>query len=341
MTMINQKDIQSLWDNMRTQQTVGVLKRKLQLNSSFIVNCIFKYPENYCGIALSFSNTLKPNVKKYQQWKTFDVQLYPDASYANTTMMMVMLTSLGKNDAFAMLCSSLINKIEKASNEDEAVRLFINQLEEWRKLFEKAYKEGLGKSAQKGLWGEMHMLETLLKNVQGYTLSQIVDWWVGSQKSPQDFQGDKWAIEIKTTTQNDDSIVEIHGERQLDESLFDSLYLNRITLNATPQNGVSLPAKVANVKRLVQNDMLALSTLEQKLAQYGYLESMTSLYETPAYQIRKSQYFKVEGKFPRIKEGEVRLGVSNISYSIDLNLVSTYEKPKCSIISDITSYETN
>ena len=335
MRMINPKDIQSLWDDMRAQQTVGILKRKLQLYSSFIVNCIFKYPENYCGIALTFSNSIKPNVKKYQQWKTFEVQLFPDAAYHNTTMMMVMLTSPGKNDAFAMLCSSLINKIEKASNENEAVRLFVNQLEEWRRLFEKAYKEGLGKGAQKGLWGEMHMLETLLTNVQTYNTSQIVDWWVGSQKSPQDFQGNKWAIEIKTTTKNDDSIVEIHGERQLDETHFDNLFLNRLTLNATPQNGISLPAKVDKIKQLVQNDMLALSILEQKLAQYGYLDSMRSMYDTPTYQVRKNQYFKVEDGFPRIKEGEARAGVSNITYSIDLNLVVPYEKQESYIISNI------
>ena len=335
MTMINPKDIQSLWDNMRTQQTAGMLKRKLQLNSPFIVNCLYKYPENFCGIALTFSNTITPNVRKYQQWKTFDVQLFPDSAYQNTTMMMVMLTSPGKNDAFAMLCSSLISKIEKASNENEAVKLFVNQLEEWRRLFEKTYKDGLGKGAQKGLWGEMHMLETLLTKTQRYSQEQIVDWWVGSQKSPQDFQGDNWSIEIKATSKNNDSVVDIHGERQLDETHFANLYLNRVTLNETPQNGISLPEKIDKVKSLIQNDLLALTLLEQKLAQYGYLDSMRNMYDTPTYQIRNNQYFKVEGNFPRIKEGETRAGVSNITYSIDLNLVVSYEKQEDFIISNI------
>jgi len=75
--------------------------------------------------------------------------------------------------------------------------------------------------------------------------------------------------------------------------------------------------------------------LEMKLAQYGYIESMRSQYETPTYQIRNNQYFKVEGNFPRIKEGEVRNGVSDIKYSIDLNLVATYEKQETDIISNI------
>lgn len=335
MTMINPKDIQSLWDNMRTQQTVGILKRKLQLNSPFVVNCLYKYPENYCGIALTFSKTIKPNVRKYQQWKTFDVQLFPDNAYKNSTMIMVMLTSSGKNDAFAMLCASLIDKIEKASDESESVRLFVNQLEEWRKLFEKAYEEGLGKAAQIGLWGEMQMLETLLTQVNSFPQEKIVDWWVGSQKSPQDFQGDNWAIEIKATTKNDDSNVEIHGVRQLDETYFANLFLYRVTLNATPQNGISLPEKIDKVKLLIQNDLLALTLLEQKLAQYGYLDSMRNMYDTPTYQIRNNQYFKVEGDFPRIKEGETRAGVSNITYSIDLNLVVSHEKQEDFIISNI------
>lgn len=334
-TMIKPQDIQNCWDGMRAQQTIGVVKRKLQLQSSFIVNCLYQFPENYCGIALTFSNTIQPNVKKYQQWKTFDVRTFPDRAYPNSSMMMVLLKSPGKNDAFATLCASLIWKIEKASNEQEAVRLFTNQLEEWRKLFEKTYQEGLGKGAQKGLWGEMQMLETLLNKVKGYTQVQIVDWWVGSQKSPQDFQGNNWAIEIKATTKNNDSNVEIHGERQLDETQFDNLYLNRITLNETPQNGISLPKKIDKVISIVHNDLQASSLLEMKLAQYGYIESMRSQYEAPTYQIRNNQYFKVEGNFPRIKEGEVRNGVSDIKYSIDLNLVATYEKQETDIISNI------
>lgn len=335
MTMINPQDIQNYWDDMKAQKNIGIVKRMLQLKSPFIVNCLYQYPDNYCGIALTFSNSIQPNVRKYQQWKTFDVNLYSDRAYPNSSMMMVLLKSPSKNDAFATLCASLIWKIEKASSEQEAVRLFTNQLEEWRKLFEKTYQEGLGKGAQKGLWGEMQMLETLLNNVKGYTQLQIIDWWVGSQKSPQDFQGNDWAIEIKTTTKNNDSVVEIHGERQLDETFFDNLYLNRVTLNETPQNGISLPKKIDNVKSIIQDNLQASSLFEMKLAQYGYIESMRSLYESSTYQIRNNQYFKVEDNFPRIKEGEVRNGVSDIKYSIDLNIVGQYEKQESEIIAII------
>ena len=332
--MINPKDIQSCWDNMGSQQHVGILKRKLQLQSRFIVYCLFKYPENFCAISLTFSNTIKPNIKKFQKWQTFDVKTFSDSAYPNSTMLMVMLKSQGHNVAFSNLCASLINRIEKASDEKEAVNMFVNQLEEWRQLF-KTYQEGLGEGAQIGLWGELHLLETILNNKPNISQDSILDFWVGSQKSIQDFQGNGWAIEVKATTKNDDSNVEIHGDRQLDESLFNNLFLNRITLDKTAQNGLSLPDKVERIKFMLSRNALALTLFEMKLVQYGYLDSMKDLYTDTTYQIRNNQYFRIEGDFPRIKEGELRSGVSNVKYHIDLNLASSYEQQEQIIISVI------
>lgn len=332
--MINPKEIQNCWDNMRFQQNIGVLKRKLQLQSRFIVNCLYKYPEDFCAISLTFPNSIVPNTEKFQKWQTFDVKTFPDAAYKNSTMLMVMLKTSGQNVAFSNLCASLVNKIEKASDEKEAVKMFVNQLEEWRQLF-RTYQQGLGEGAQIGLWGELNLLETILRSKNSMPQDVIIDSWVGSQRSIQDFQGNGWAIEVKATKKNDDSSVEIHGDRQLDETQFNHLFLNRITLNVTLQNGISLPGKVDIIKSLISNNSLALTMFEMKLTQYGYLESMKSLYEGKTYQVRNNQYFRVEGDFPRIKEGESRNGVSNVKYDIDLNLAVPYEQQESSVLSVI------
>lgn len=330
--MISPKNIQDCWDNMKSQQSIGILKRKLQLQSNFIVNCLYKYPEDFCAISLSFPNTIVARIEKFQKWKTFDVKAFPDSAYGNHTMLMVMLKTSGQNSAFANLCASLINKIEKAADEKEAAKLFLNQLEEWRVLF-KTFQEGLGTGAQIGLWGELHLLETILNSKPNLSEDAIVDMWVGSQKSTQDFQGNGWAIEVKATKKNDDSTVEIHGDRQLDETHFSNLFLNRITLNATTNNGVSLPDKVDKLKTMLANNILATTLFEMKLTQYGYLESMKSLYKDATYQVRDNRYFRVEGGFPRIKEGELRIGVSNVKYNVDLNLAIPYEKQESLVMS--------
>ena len=77
---------------------------------------------------------------------------------------------------------------------------------------------------QQGLYGELIYLQKLiLRDCFSYVDS--LKLWVGTDKASRDFQGNGWAVEVKTISVNNSDQITINGERQLDETLLNKLYL--------------------------------------------------------------------------------------------------------------------
>jgi hypothetical protein len=60
-----------------------------------------------------------------------------------------------------------------------------------------------------------------------------------------DLQGRSWAVEAKTTSTNNPQKVTINGERQLDETLLENLFLYHFSVEVSSANGLTLCQKIA------------------------------------------------------------------------------------------------
>jgi hypothetical protein len=60
------------------------------------------------------------------------------------------------------------------------------------------------------------------------------------------------------------------------------------------------------------------------LFEVGYLDKHESFYQDRFYQTRNENYYKIENEFPRIKESELRNGISDVKYSIILAMCNEY-----------------
>ena len=70
--------------------------------------------------------------------------------------------------------------------------------------------------------------------------------------------------------------------------------------------------------------MSLLSIFNSKLFEAGYLEKHELFYQDRYYKIRSENFYYVKGKFPRIKESELRKGIIDVKYSIILSLCDEY-----------------
>lgn len=184
------------------------------------------------------------------------------------------------------------------------------------------------------MYGELGFLRKLIsKNI--FPASEAMDYWVGADAAQRDFMGNAWAVEVKTTATSNPQEVTINSERQLDETLFDNLYLYHCSVETTKRNGETLPDRINKLRRSLENEPAALSKFNEKLITAGYFDEDEALYAFRAYKLRDESIYRVEGDFPRIKESDLRSGVGNLTYSIVLSACATYRQSEATVFSTI------
>ena len=297
--MMNNNHILELWKALEEEKNIGLVKRLYSSNVPFYIYGTFQYPERYYGIAFTFSNDIRIDISSFDNLRELKVILLTDTTFLNSHLMIIQLLHPNSRDIFATL------------------------LEKWKILFEKNNSTGLTSAEQQGLYGELHFLQKFLaKNCT--PPCDVLHTWVGVDKAMRDFQGSTWAVEVKTTSTNNPQKVTINGERQLDETLLENLFLYHFSVEVSNGNGQTLCQKIAAIRKKLENDTPALSLFNTKLFEAGYLDKHESFYQDRFYQVRNENFYKIENDFPRIKENELRRGVSDVKYSIILAMYDEY-----------------
>lgn len=321
--MQKHNNISSLWDIMSQEKSVGLVKRLLPNNSPLKVFATYKHPENICGIAFSCDSKLKLSIDSFYNLKELSVQLFLDTSYQPNRLLTIQLFSDANTDIFAYLCGNLVETIERCDTEAKAIKLVLNRLEKWKTMFSKGASDGLSITEQQGLYGElMYLHKLVLRGIFSYI--DTLKIWVGADKAMRDFQGKDWAVEAKTISINNADQITINGERQLDETLLDKLYLYHLSVEVSCMNGQTLNEKVDELRSLFSDDKAALNIFNAKLMEAGYFDHHRELYRERCYKIRKESIYVIDDSFPRIKESELRDGVSNTVYSINVSTCAEY-----------------
>lgn len=321
--MQKHNNISSLWEIMSQEKSVGLVKRLLPNNSPLKVFATYKHPENICGIAFSCDSKLKLSIDSFYNLKELSVQLFLDTSHQPNRLLTIQLFSDANTDIFAYLCGNLVEAIERCDTEAKAIKLVLNRLEKWKTMFSKGASDGLSITEQQGLYGElMYLHKLVLRGIFSYI--DTLKIWVGADKAMRDFQGKDWAVEAKTISINNADQITINGERQLDETLLDKLYLYHLSVEASRMNGQTLNEKVDELRSLFSDDKAALNIFNAKLMEAGYFDHHRELYRERCYKIRKESIYVIDDSFPRIKESELRDGVSNTVYSINVSTCAEY-----------------
>lgn len=321
--MQKHNNISALWEIMSQEKSVGLVKRLLPNNSPLKVFATYKHPENICGIAFSCDSKLKLSIDSFYNLKELSVQLFLDTSYQPNRLLTIQLFSDANTDIFAYLCGNLVETIERCDTEAKAIKLVLNRLEKWKTMFSKGASDGLSITEQQGLYGElMYLHKLVLRGIFSYI--DTLKIWVGADKAMRDFQGKDWAVEAKTISINNADQITINGERQLDETLLDKLYLYHLSVEVSRMNGQTLNEKVDELRSLFSDDKAALNIFNAKLMEAGYFDHHRELYRERCYKIRKESIYVIDDSFPRIKESELRDGVSNTVYSINVSTCAEY-----------------
>lgn len=228
----------------------------------------------------------------------------------------VMLKEARFADVFSALAEDLARRIDATElGPVAAVGVFLGQLLRWQR-FLASKAEGLTPAEQRGLWGELQLLHTLLLPALGPVVA--VTGWKGPEGAHQDFQYASAWVEVKTTLAKQPQSVRITSERQLDDTHGPALYLHVFALEAQPAGADTLPARVAVLRAALAMTPAAREVFEDALLSAGYRDLDAPRYAAPGYAVRRADTFRVAPGFPRIIEASLPSGVGDVSYALDL-----------------------
>ena len=216
---------------------------------------------------------------------------------------------ISSNYVFQRMCIQIIELTLGGKNEDAAAR---EVLTEYIDFFKKS-RQGFGSNAQAGLYGELCLLENLLKEFPTEQLA-VVNAWKGPLSSYHDFQFKKGSVEVKTTRGKNPVQVIIGNEKQLNHTGSPSLWLNAYSL-VDAVGGDTLPAIIDRIESKIKSNLKAKRKFNQLLTLYLPRDEFESL--DKGYNVLKTYWFKVENGFPAITE--VPKGIGSITYGVLLN----------------------
>jgi hypothetical protein len=230
------------------------------------------------------------------------------------------LTDRSYSEIFTVLCEDVAAATADAPSSREALRSCIGRLHAWQAFMARHGTTGLSESAVVGLIGELLVLRE--KVVPAAGVRSALDMWAGPLGEPNDFSLPGGFVEVKTTSRQAPELLEIANAAQLDDTR-GTILLVHVGLRPDP-TGVSLPQLVALIRAtVVEHAPDRVMQFNRLLMAIGYLDAQADLYTTK-YTQEWTEIYLVQGEFPRIRASEVRRGIRNCRYSLELQACVPY-----------------
>jgi hypothetical protein len=233
-------------------------------------------------------------------------------------MLVFRLLDSAQRDIFYRLCRDIVASATDAKSEKEAVTMALARTWRWHHLLRGGGDGRLSSEEQKGLIGELLVLEHHL--LPAFAAFDAVSTWRGPLGAPKDFEIGRVCIEAKARRGNATPFVLINSEFQLDDGGADALYLHVAEIDQAPADaeGTFTLSDVARRVRekLASADNRAIDAFETLLSAAGF--SWDDDYSDSLWIAGAAHLYRVSETFPRITAQEVSTGVSNVKYSLSL-----------------------
>ncbi len=229
----------------------------------------------------------------------------------------IRLTDSDQREVFHRFCIDLVDATKSSRSEEEAVERFLVRTWRWYRLLRVGGDARLSQEEQKGLVGELCVLERQL--IPAIGPADAVQAWAGPIGAPKDFQVGLIAIEAKTRSPRV-STVRISSAEQLDtegtERLF--LYVVEVSSALGDAGSVTITDVASRVRSTIASlDMFAAIQFEERLNAAGF--DWNDDYSDNPLLIGKVTLYEVLEEFPRIVSLMLRPGVEDVQYSVTLS----------------------
>lgn len=237
----------------------------------------------------------------------------------------VVLTLLDEqyNDLFDDLIFSIYDKISSIPEPPRYVSEFLKIYYKWSEFFQENQTNGLSDDNVRGIFGELMVLDELLKTTVSAEINNTLNSWKGPYDTGHDFIGEQKNIEVKTKI-NSVVHVRISSEFQLQPELGKELELMVVNIELDPLNGISLKDIVAVIKDRVVSKLGDYTILLKSLSQKGLTIRNLTNYDHLKFSALNLVTYSVGVDFPRLIRTNLPDAINTVSYKLNLGLIQQY-----------------
>lgn len=234
-------------------------------------------------------------------------------------MLVLRLLDPAQRDIFHRLCLDIIASTEHSPGEAEAIAHALARTWRWHHLLRGGADGRLSIEEQKGLIGELLLLDELLLPV--IPVIDALTAWRGPLGAPKDFEVGRVCIEAKARRGAATPHVTISSEYQLSTEGTDALFLHVAELSQAPadaQNAFCLTDVAMRLQnRIASADSVAADLFESLVVASGF--SWSDNYSDFQFVAGPSRIYSVADGFPAITPASLTSAISHVRYSIALS----------------------
>lgn len=232
-------------------------------------------------------------------------------------LLVLRLTTGEHRDLFYRLCSDIVKATRVAESGQEALERVVVRTWRWHRLLKGGRDGRLSREEQKGLIGELLVLEQHLLPAVG--ASEAVQGWVGPLDEPRDFRIGLVAVEAKARTPLTPT-VRISSPEQLDSTDTARLFLHVTDIAEAAEDSDSACTVTDVVRRtrdaILDRDMSAVGDFEDRVLSVGF--DWADDYSDYPWMIAGGSVYEVVDGFPRLTPDLIPAGVSDVRYGLIL-----------------------
>ncbi len=313
-------ELSKVWNHLESNAGNNVLTHPLNISED--VNCSL-------GIigstkARLFLLKIEPGVEIHRNYlrkfRGVDIQIIPQQNGMRNFTILLLEHDLV--DVFNLFIEDITRNLQTATDSNGALITVNNRIGYWRKLFARAKGQLLSIERQRGLFGELYLLQLLLKSTSKHY--DVISSWTGPEGSNQDFTFDKTAVEVKTSISNH-PIINVSNEEQLNFNNWNNLYLYLIVVNEARGGQVTLHFIINEIKKHLHPDPHLTSIFESKVSNLGITPDELEDYNEVSFMVRKCKSFRVAEGFPIIiKDHLLSEQIFNVKYQIDISACENF-----------------
>lgn len=240
-------------------------------------------------------------------------------------MLIYALADGAQRDIFFKLCRDIVASTASTTTEKDAVGTAVRRTWRWHHLLRGGGDGRLSAEEQKGLIGELLVLERYL--LPTFDAGDALASWRGPLHAPKDFELGMVCIEAKARRGPSKPHVAISSEYQLDTAGMGELFLHVAELDRAAGDNEQA-STVTTVAERVLESVLAMDdaqgdTFETLLAAAGF--RWEDDYSDHRWLEGTSRLYAVSDGFPRVSAEDLPNGVSQVKYQISLQDCAPFE----------------
>jgi hypothetical protein len=322
-------DLKSIWELQSKDTNKTIVRDSFVLNN--VVICYVGFIRTSLNKMFQIEIDKSISIHKNYLQRFHGVEIRVLDSKKGKKDITIILSDNDLMDVFILFLEDLIKSL-KTINDENNIPLILNEkVGYWGKLFAKIKGELLSKERQRGLYGELTFLNTLLNRSNDFV--KTISSWTGPDGSNQDFSNGLTAVEVKSSKATKPT-VNIASELQLDWTILDNLYLHVIHLDELNNGPETLKKMIEVIKQRVEKHPNLLRLFEEKLDLVGIPFGEEKHYNEVGFIIRSQRAYEVQNGFPVLINKTINNdAIHNVKYQIDLTALEPFETELESVIS--------